>query len=1343
MPPESPELTSESTVKQHTRSQRVLRWTLTLFFSLVVLVGLLLGSFSVVMARVPAYRAQMQTWLSEQAKLDIRFASITAGWRGYGPELRFTQAEVRSADQQRILAIADQGSAGFDLWQALRTWRIAAARLSLEGTELKIQRLRDGRFELVGQADWPEYESDRAFQLDALPVGELDIRRVRISYRDLKTGLGPWLLNDMNLRVTRDISRGRDVLTLRGEAILPRSLGKTLMVEATAQGSLTQLAQLQWQATVNATQIDLAGWEHAVLGEKQARNRGVGTLTLQTGMTGLELTSLAADIHVDNLELTPPTWKTPLPVADPLVVREDRATAATPRALTTSQVTVVKPEKLQYQMVDLAFRSQLTPAGWQTHVDRLQLNTDTRTWPKGRGALTVLMDDQDAPVVRQASGWLDHVVLDTLWPLLAFLPDNERNAKWRALNLSGGIDRIAFEYEQPEQAPPRYGLRADIRNFGVSPIGRAPGLTGLSGTLQATGARGQLIIDSRDMEFSLPHVFRTPLPADVLTGTATWTRDASGTQIKLPDLAVSNADGRAQAAMTLTLPADGSSPLIDMTASGDQLHADAAPRYMPAGVMHKHSLAWLDAAFSKGIVQHADATLRGPLRQFPFRRDEGLFLITADISNLSMAFHPDYLPASGLMVKAEFRNEGMHAVANAGDLQGLALLHAEGDIADFHDSELRIKARLSGDLGDGIRYVQQSPIGPKLGTLFQQLQGAGRLATNADLFLPLQNMHRYRFDLDAQLDKAHVAAQDISEVATNVAGKFHVRNDAVTMAALQGDFLRGSFVARTQQVGKGQFNVVFNGNAQADGVRRLLKLPAWIQLEGSTAYRFTLPGYASVDSRGVHHLYSVDSDLKGLRIALPEPAGKAADTARALHLEADMPQSDVMLLRGSVGPMRTLVQLRQQDTRWRFNRAGLRADAQSASLPADAGLRIEGRVDQVVLDDWLKLGTTGNAASVAAGTAGNSTTQVQDVLRSANLSIGKFSYLGFTWSDLRGVLQATEQGWRVDVSGMNTAGQVLVPYSFDTGKPVTLNMDQLHLMTAASGSNANKNNTSEMDPRELPGIHADIRHFRFDEHDFGALRGTATRTAKGLLVNETRISGDTFQGTATGSWFKTAEGSLCSINLALDSTDVRATMQRFNYGDFISGKHGKLIASLNWPKGVDADLLGRASGSLEFQLNDGQILSLQPGAGRVLGLLSVAALPRRLGLDFRDLTDKGLAYDTIHADFTVTRGDARTQNLVLRGPAVEVGIVGRMGLGARDYDQTAVVSGEVGNALPVAGTAIGGPVVGAALLLFSKVFKEPLKGAARAYYHIGGTWDDPKVERIDADAAKAAEAAGY
>jgi uncharacterized protein YhdP len=171
-------------------------------------------------------------------------------------------------------------------------------------------------------------------------------------------------------------------------------------------------------------------------------------------------------------------------------------------------------------------------------------------------------------------------------------------------------------------------------------------------------------------------------------------------------------------------------------------------------------------------------------------------------------------------------------------------------------------------------------------------------------------------------------------------------------------------------------------------------------------------------------------------------------------------------------------------------------------------------------------------------------------------------------------------------------------------------------------------------------------------------------------------------------------------------------------------------------------VFARLAGRVKLSVEKGQLMTVDPGAGRVLGLLSVAALPRRLTLDFRDLTDKGFAFDTIKGDFEFRDGNAYTSNLVLKGPAAEIGIVGRTGFKARDYDQTAKVTGHFGGPLAAAGALAAGPAVGAALLLFSTVFKEPLSGIARGYYRITGTWEQPKVERIGAGAAReAAESA--
>src|SRR5690606_7597216 len=182
-----------------------------------------------------------------------------------------------------------------------------------------------------------------------------------------------------------------------------------------------------------------------------------------------------------------------------------------------------------------------------------------------------------------------------------------------------------------------------------------------------------------------------------------------------------------------------------------------------------------------------------------------------------------------------------------------------------------------------------------------------------------------------------------------------------------------------------------------------------------------------------------------------------------------------------------------------------------------------------------------------------------------------------------------------------------------------------------------------------------------------------------------------------------------------------------------SGEMADITGNVSWPGAPTDDWMQHLGGELSLRLEKGSLLDIDPGAGRVVGLMSITALPRRLALDFRDVFNRGLVFDELGGDFTIIDGNAYTDNLKVAGPAVEIGVAGRIGLRARDYRQQAVVTAEPGNMLPTVGGLLGGPGVGAALLIFTRIFKEPLKGIGRASYCVTGSWDEPVVERLTAE----------
>jgi uncharacterized protein YhdP len=165
-------------------------------------------------------------------------------------------------------------------------------------------------------------------------------------------------------------------------------------------------------------------------------------------------------------------------------------------------------------------------------------------------------------------------------------------------------------------------------------------------------------------------------------------------------------------------------------------------------------------------------------------------------------------------------------------------------------------------------------------------------------------------------------------------------------------------------------------------------------------------------------------------------------------------------------------------------------------------------------------------------------------------------------------------------------------------------------------------------------------------------------------------------------------------------------------------------------------------GTLSIHVTDGRIPEASsPGVGRLLGLVSLAELPRRLTLDFGDVLGKGLAFDTIAGDFHLAGGNATTDNLVIAGPAANISITGRTGLRARDYDQQMVVVPHVGNSLPLVGAVVAGPIGAAAGFAMQGLLGKGLNKAASARYRISGSWDKPVMTLIEKRGVTSAPAA--
>ena len=127
---------------------------------------------------------------------------------------------------------------------------------------------------------------------------------------------------------------------------------------------------------------------------------------------------------------------------------------------------------------------------------------------------------------------------------------------------------------------------------------------------------------------------------------------------------------------------------------------------------------------------------------------------------------------------------------------------------------------------------------------------------------------------------------------------------------------------------------------------------------------------------------------------------------------------------------------------------------------------------------------------------------------------------------------------------------------------------------------------------------------------------------------------------------------------------------------------------------------------------------------------SLAQLPRRLTLDFRDFFSKGFAFNKLDGDVRLDSGTARTDALVIDGPAAEIHISGAADLRAQTFNQTIEVLPKAGNLLTAVGAIAGGPIGAAIGAAANAVLKKPLGQLGAKTYRVTGPWKEPKVEVI-------------
>ncbi len=1262
------------------RLRRWLGWSLLATVILAALVVALASRFLPLLARHPDVVAD---WLAGQIGVPVEVARVEASWNRAGPELALAGLRIGLAPD-----VLDIGQARVQVNVYSGLWPgMPLTELRLHGPELELRRLADGRWRLdgfgcspAGTAQVSQFE-----QLDRF--GAIEVSNARLHFHDAIEA------RDFSLpRISARLLHRHGRIELG--ALLHSATGAQLRLAAELSPDFRS-GTLFGEGIGQDWAALLQGWSVQGIELAQARGDVRAWIDLR-------------DAHVVDAQ-----------IEMKLAALALRATERSASAEDSAQTGVAFGS---WDLVASLMRAD--DGGWQVAVPRWQVRS---------GAATAASVAPEELLRNGLASWApqgllraqaERVAIGPLLQMALLVPRMPVHLRdWLdAMQPQGELASVGVLWSNAG----RFQLQGQMHDVGWNPHHGLPGVRGISGQLDGDAEAVRLQLDPGRWEVDTAGVFREPFQPRVAGEIVAfhpegeWRIETPGLSLVEPDYDILVAGGAA-------FPASGGA-LLDLRADVADAPIVVAKRFWPVAVMPEPVVEWLDTALVDGRVAHGTALVRGNVHDWPFRHGEGRFEALAELAGAHLRYHREWPDGHDIAGSARFVNAGMEVdldgrVGNA----GVSL--ARGGIPDFHDAILQLAVRGSGSGKALLDVLRESSLEARYGAYLDGLSLGGRGTLAFDLRVPLgedlgepsveghvdivrMDMHDDVWGLGFQSASGRVRFSDRGFSADELNVGF-----ADTLATL--NIAVGDYTSDSADLAEASLRGRFDAAALAGSNERSRWLRPWFAGESDWNLQLTVPR-EQTDAEAKPVL-RIRSDLLGTAITLPAPLRKAREERLALDLRLGLPleASSLDLALGRLLRLHGRV-----DDASGFNGFAVFGDVPDPGVP-EHGLRLAGQIPVLDAAAW---------GSAIGNTAGASDLE----LESADLFAGELNLLGRRFRETGVRMRRSAEQIELGLSGAALEGSVLLPLDGIGHKGVTARFqrlvwpvsDDVDAMdaSAASGSFA---------PASVPPLHLESVDTRFGDARLGSVWLETWPTASGMHIERFDAHSDALDLKAKGDWELLGAAERTSVNLDFSSHDAGNLLESLGFSRLIAGgsTHGQL--QLTWPGAPGAFDWGGADGKLEFGIEQGRVLEVDPGAGRIFGLLNLTEIPRRLALDFSDFFKSGFAFNRMAGAFDIHKGDAVTDAFRIDAPSATIRISGRTGLKARDYDQTMEVLPKAGSVLPALGAIAAGPAGAAVGAVAQAVLRQPLQEMTRATYRVTGSWIEPKIELVERDSRRA------
>ncbi|HEY5970556.1 MAG TPA: YhdP family protein [Pseudoxanthomonas sp.] len=973
-----------------------------------------------------------------------------------------------------------------------------------------------------------------------------------------------------------------------------------------------------------------------------------------------------------------------------------------------------KPPQVHFDQFQGRMRWRLSANGWR--LDAPSLRVGSAPDPQVLDGLVVAGGRQYALLADQ----IDAAPLLSIIGLSDRLPPGLR--QWLAQARPGArLSKVALAGSRGE------GMHGQGRldDISFAPVGHSPGIAGLAGDFVGDAEGFALKLDPQTkLRFDWPSGFGVAHDVTLQGELVGW-REGEGWRIATSALDIRGKDYGAHARGGLWFQGDGTRPWIDIAADIDEAPVPAAKGFWIHHKMSKATVDWLNGALVGGRVRNGRAIVSGDLDDWPFVDNNGRFEALAHIDGGQIKFQPDWPAMDHVDADVAFIGNGF-SIQGKGALAGVRVDEFRAGIEDFAEADLAIEARGGADASQLLTLLRQSPLRKQHGDTLDNLSASGPAQVTFGLLQPLRSQRAAARKMNGtvELQDAKLADKRWNLAFERVRGKADYNDAGFTAEKLavsrQGQpgvlsLRAGGGVRDKRQVFEAELAASLSAVELLDRAPEMAWLKPYIEGRSQWTVGVAIPKGTSATTPS---LLKLRSDLVGTTLKLPAPLDKPAALALPTTVQIALPMGDgqIDVAFGKLLALRARAIGQQTGVRVVLGNNTVN------EAPPISGLIATGRTASLDAIEWIALAKGGSGD-------GNKLP-----LRRIDVSTDRLLLLGSVFPDTRLQVAPASNALAVVMEGPALSGSLLVPDA--NGATIAGKLARVHWRSASSGKPGAAAATDEFDPADVPPLSLDIGDLRFGEARLGSAQLRTLQLPAGLRVQQLALRSPRQKIDVQGDWIGRGTSGRTHLVADIDSQDLGGLLDGLGFKGRVGGGKGKVRFDAAWHGSPAAFALASMEGSLHIAARDGQLLEVEPGAGRVLGLLSLTQLPRRMMLDFRDFFSKGFAFNRIDGNVRFGSGVARSDDLVIDGPAAEIQIRGNTDLRAQRFDQTIEVLPKSGNLLTVVGAVAGGPLGAAVGAAANAMLKKPLGALGSKTYRVTGPWKDPKVEVISREQSR-------